>query len=90
VAEALKRAVENVGYENIDGEAVKEAMETINDFRPPGQRTGYTWTPTDHQGVHTSRWYQWTEEGLHEPITGWDPYPELPMDQRTQDWWMQD
>ena len=89
-AEALKRAVENVGYENVDGEAVKEAMETINDFRPPGQRTGYTWTPTDHQGVHTSRWYQWTEEGLHEPITDWMRFPTLPMDQRTQAFWMQD
>lgn len=90
LAEALKKAVESVGYGNIDGEAMREALETINDFKPTGSHIGYTWTPTDHQGIHDNRWYQWTEEGMQEPITGWYPYPTLPMDQRSQAFWMQD
>ena len=90
VAEALKKAVENVGYENLDSETMKEAMETINDFRPAGMRTGYTWTPTDHQGLHAARWYEWSAEGIHEPITDWITFPPLPPEQRIQDWWMQE
>ena len=90
VAEAMKKAVESVGYENIDGEAAKDALESIKDFRPPGSHIGYTWTPNDHQGIHATRWYQWLEEGTKEPITDWITHPPLPPEQRTQDFWMQD
>jgi len=90
VAEALKRTVETVEYDNIDREAMKEAMETINDFKPAGMRIGFTWTPTDHQGIHDIRWYQWSKEGISVPITDWIAFPSLPMEQRTQDWWLQD
>ena len=89
LAEALKRAVESVGYENIDGKTVKEAMETINDFRPAGMRIGYTWTPIDHQGIRNTRWYEWTDEILI-PITDWITHPSLPEEQQTADWWSQD
>lgn len=36
IPEAIRRATENVGYENLDGPAVKEALETIEDFDPYG------------------------------------------------------
>ena len=89
VAEATERAIKKVGYENLDGDAMKEAMETIRDF-DPGIGIGYTWTPTDHTGMPGNRWYEWTEEGLVVPVGDWYIYDPLPEEQRTQAWWMAD
>ena len=87
LAEAMKRAVENVGYDNLNGEAMKEAMETINDFEPMGFGTGWTWTPTDHHGMRAVKWYTWTKEGIIVPVTDWIYSDPLPEDQRTNSWW---
>ena len=87
--EALERAVEKVGYENLDGDAMKEAMETIRDF-DPGIDFGYTWTPSEHTGMPGIRWYEWTEEGLLVPVGDWDIYEPLPQEQRTLKWWLTD
>jgi branched-chain amino acid transport system substrate-binding protein len=88
-AEAIKRAIEKVGHENLSGDAMKEAMETIRDL-DPGTGIGYTWTPTDHQGLPGVRWYAWTEQGTLTPVMGWDVFDPLPEEQRTNAWWMQD
>jgi len=89
-AEALNRAVDTVGYDNLNGEAVKEALETLRDFKPAGMRIGYTYTTTDHQGINHMGWYQWLKDGIRVPITGWIPIPTLAPEQRTQAYWLQD
>jgi len=89
VAKGLEMAVENVGYENLTGDAVKQSLETIKDYDPMEMGMGYTWTPTDHQGLHGCRWYQWTKDGLLTPITDWDILPPIPEGQRTDAYWMQ-
>jgi branched-chain amino acid transport system substrate-binding protein len=89
LAEALERAITQVGYDNLDGSAMKEAMETIRDFKPEGTDVAFTWTPTDHQGLPTAVWYEWTEEGIQVPISerfGCDPLPE---EMRTEAWWLE-
>ena len=89
VAEALEKAISEVGYESIDGDAMKEAMETIRDF-DPGIGMGYTWTPTDHQGLQGHRWYMWTEEGTLVPVSDWYTFPPLPEEQKNLAWWLKD
>ena len=87
VAEAMERAIDKVGYENLDGDAMKTAMETIRDF-DPGIGTGYTWTPTDHQGIRGHNWYEWTGEGILTPISDWVIFDPLPEEQRILAWWL--
>jgi hypothetical protein len=55
-----------------------------------GLGTTYTWSPTDHQGLHSIRWYEWTSEGVQVSISDWDILPDLPQEQRTEAWWLQD
>jgi branched-chain amino acid transport system substrate-binding protein len=85
--EFLERAVKNVGYGNLDGPAVKQAMETIKDFSPMGMGT-YTWTPTDHQGLHAVKYYHWTKEGTMESHSDWMPGLELTDEQKDDEWWL--
>jgi hypothetical protein len=89
VAEGVDRAVKKAGYEKLTGGDVQQAFETIKDYDPLSMGMGYTWTPTDHQGLHGCRWYQWTKEGTLVPLTGWDVFPPLSPEQRTDAWWMQ-
>jgi branched-chain amino acid transport system substrate-binding protein len=49
--EAIRRAIEKVGYENLDARAVKEALETIEDFDPYGFGPKITYTnPEERRG----------------------------------------
>jgi len=57
IAEALERAINTSGFDQLNGETMKMAMETIKDY-DPGIGTTYAWTPNDHQGVNGIRWYQ--------------------------------
>jgi branched-chain amino acid transport system substrate-binding protein len=57
ICEAVKRAVEKVGYENIDGVAVKEALDTLKDFDCDGLRT-ITYTPESHKGYDKAAIYE--------------------------------
>lgn len=55
--EALKRAVDQVGYENVNGVAVKTALESMKDFDVDGL-TKITWGPEDRRGVTNYALYQ--------------------------------
>jgi hypothetical protein len=89
VAEALRTAIEHVGYENLTGEAMKASLEEMNDFDPMEMGIGYTWTPTDHQGLHGVRWYIWTQDGIMAPTSDWYIFEPLPDEQRSDSWWIQ-
>ena len=89
LAEALDRAIKKVGYEKLTRDAMKDAMETIKDVDPMGMGMGYTWTPTDHQGLHGCRMYRWTEQGTLAPVTDWLRFPPLSAEQQTDVWWLQ-
>jgi branched-chain amino acid transport system substrate-binding protein len=88
VAEGVRRAVDEAGYENLDGDAVRGALETIKDYDPMEMGLGYSWTPTDHQGLHGCRWYRWTKDGTLVPVGDWDNWEPLPEEQRTDSWWL--
>jgi branched-chain amino acid transport system substrate-binding protein len=46
--QALRIALKNVGYENLDGTAVRDAFEQITDFDPWGLTAPISFTPTCH------------------------------------------
>ena len=57
ICEAIRRAVEKVGYENVDGRAVKEALDSMKDFDVYGLTT-ISYTPEDHRGADRGAVYQ--------------------------------
>jgi branched-chain amino acid transport system substrate-binding protein len=73
--EAIKRAIEEVGYENLDGRAIKEALDSIKDFDAHGIRK-ITYTPEDHRGSAAIRMYQ-VQGGEVVPVTDWREAPML-------------
>jgi branched-chain amino acid transport system substrate-binding protein len=90
MAEALKRATQQVGYENINGEAVKAAIETMTGVDPMKWGAPYTWTATDHQGTPGCLWYKWSDGGSMERISEWINYEPLPEEWRVNAWWLTD
>ena len=88
--EAMGMVIDNVGYENLDGEAVKEVWETIRDFEPMGSGIRYTWTPNDHRGIQGIMWHQWTKEGTIEKVQDWFIPGPMPEEQRTDKFWLTD
>ena len=73
--EALKRAVEEVGYENVDGVAVKRALDTIKDFDPYGVGP-VTYTQDDHRGSNQVMVAQ-VQDGQVVYVTDWQDAPML-------------
>ncbi len=79
VCEAIKRAIENVGYENLDGTAIKEAMDSIKDFDVYGLAT-VNYKPDDHRGVTKLAIYQ-VRDGKIVRVTDWREAPVLPTEE---------
>jgi len=73
VCEAIRRAIENVGYENLDGAAVKEALDSIKDFDVYGLAT-VTYEPDDHRGVTKVAIHR-IENGKMVRVTDWQEVP---------------
>jgi branched-chain amino acid transport system substrate-binding protein len=67
--EAVKRAIEEVGYENLDGRAVKMTLDSIKDFDFYGIKQ-ITYTPEDHRGWNRARVYQ-VQDGEVIPVSDW-------------------
>ena len=77
IPEAIRIAIENVGYENLDGPSVKDALETIEDFDPYGfgPKIDYA-NPEERRGSSWIRIYQ-VENGDPVPKTEWREAPML-------------
>ncbi len=73
--EGIRIAIDNVGYENLDGRAVKEGLESIKDFDPLGIKK-LTYTPQDHRGSAEVKIYQ-VKGGEVVPVTDWLQAPML-------------
>ena len=90
VAEALERAIKEVGYENLNGEAMKAAWETIEDFEPLDSGMRYTWTPNDRRGILGCMWHQWTAEGTIELVHDWFIFGPMREDWKNDKFWLTD
>jgi len=55
--EAVRRAVVERGYENLDGSAIKEAFDSIKDFDVYGL-VNISYTTEDHRGSDKVAMYQ--------------------------------
>jgi len=73
--EALRRAVEEVGFENVDGIAVKRALDNIKDFDPYGIGP-VTYTQEDHRGSSRVMVAQ-VQNGQVVYLTDWRDAPML-------------
>ncbi|MCK4722514.1 MAG: hypothetical protein KAT75_04380, partial [Dehalococcoidia bacterium] len=74
--EGVKRAVEAVGYENIDGEAMKTAYESLTGLDLSQGIVGpCTYSPTNRQGADVTKIYQ-VQNGKNVDISGWRTVPD--------------
>lgn len=87
--EGLRRAVENVGYENLTPTALKEALETFRDFDTMGLLGPITYTLDDHTGAKASRvvYHQSATYPYFRAMSDWIPIPKWVGEQRTTDFW---
>jgi branched-chain amino acid transport system substrate-binding protein len=68
--EAIRIAIEQVGYENLDGPAVKEATYSIKDFDPHDIGRPVTYTREDNRGSPRVRIYE-IQGGRVVPASDW-------------------
>jgi len=73
--EAVKRAVENEGYENLSGPVLKEALDSLTDFDFYGIKK-LSYSPQDHRGTNTARIYV-VQKGRPVPASDWLVTPML-------------
>jgi branched-chain amino acid transport system substrate-binding protein len=76
LVKAISTAIDNVGYENLDGRAMKEAIYSIKDWDPYGIGRPYTYTPDDNRGKPLLRMYE-VQGGDVVPVTDWRDAPML-------------
>jgi ABC-type branched-subunit amino acid transport system substrate-binding protein len=75
LCEAIKRALEEVGYENLDGPAVKRALESMKDFDVDGM-TKITFGPEIRRGSRSCALYQ-VQNGKIVRVSDWHEVPIL-------------
>lgn len=73
-ADAISRAVDEVGWEKLDGKAVKAQVEKLRDFAPLGI-TYWTFTPT--RRTPSKAYIGMMKDGKIQPVTGWRECPDL-------------
>jgi ABC-type branched-subunit amino acid transport system substrate-binding protein len=75
MCEAVRRAVEEVGYENLDGVAIKEALDDMNEFDVDGM-VKVSFGPEDRRGTQRYAVYQ-VKDGKVIRLTDWKEVPIL-------------
>jgi branched-chain amino acid transport system substrate-binding protein len=77
IPDAIKMAIEKVGYENLDGYAVREALDTFKDYDPYGYGTPLDYTdPENHRGSPWTRIYE-IQGGKQVGVSDWLEAPIL-------------
>ncbi|MFC1993921.1 ABC transporter substrate-binding protein [Chloroflexota bacterium] len=75
VEEAIKRTLDAVGYENLNGATIKEyGFDTMKDFDAMGIGAPITYTSDDHRGLQHMRIYQW-QSGEVVLVQDWTKQP---------------
>jgi branched-chain amino acid transport system substrate-binding protein len=75
--EAIKQAVDNVGYENVDGAAIKEALDNMEDFDVHGLASiTYKDRPFDHRGITQAAVHQ-VQDGKIVRLSDWQELAKL-------------
>jgi len=78
ICEGIRRAVDTVGYENINGPAVKAAFDGMKDYDTYGI-VNITYTPEDHRGSDMVAVYQ-VKDGKIVRVSDWRHAPMLVPD----------
>lgn len=74
--EGAKRALKAVGYDKLDGEAMKAAYESLTGLDLGQGLVGpCTYSPTNRQGSDVTRFYQ-VQKGKEVAISGWVKVPD--------------
>jgi len=73
VCEAIRRAIDNAGYENLDGPAIKEALDGMKDFDVYGLAS-VTYKSDDYRGVTKMAVYE-VRDGEIVRVSDWREAP---------------
>jgi len=88
-SEALRRAVEKYGVDNLNGPNIKASFETLKDFDVGGLSAPITYTKGDHQGNHGLRWAR-CENNQMVPVGQFVTGAPLSDEERDYKYWLKD
>ena len=87
-SEALRRAIRTYGADNLTGDNIRMAWETIENWDPQGLTGLVTYSHWDHQGNHSLRLARLMEGGKITPITDFIVGSLLTPEQRYIEYWL--
>jgi ABC-type branched-subunit amino acid transport system substrate-binding protein len=73
ILEAYKRAIQKVGWEKLNSDALSEALESLKDFDAWTAPTTYAPKRHSHNKVRLIQW----QKGKLVPVTGWTEAPNM-------------
>lgn len=73
--EAIERAIDEVGFDNLDGEAVYQQLQTLKGYKPLGGLAIFDYGP-NVRSTRTARIVQ-AKGGTFVPLTNWMQAPDL-------------
>ena len=86
MAEAMGRAIDEVGYENLTGDDIRTAFETIEDWDPMGLMSPLTFGPDRHVGSSAVRMVE-IVDGAWVSASDWIEVDELTTQEMTLSYW---
>gem|GEM_PF-5374146 len=86
VAEAIERAIEEVGYENLTGDDIKASLEGIKDWDPMGLMSPLTFGPDRHVGATAVRMVQ-IQDGQWTSASDWIEVEDLTAEESNLEYW---
>ena len=72
---AIEKGIDEVGYDEFDGEAAYKAIQTITGTPSDGVSGPCAYSPTSRKGTAMVRFYR-VQSGKTNPITDWVPAPD--------------
>jgi len=91
IGEALRRTIERVGYENLDGEQIKITLETTGPF-VTGMEAGappFEFSPSNHVGMTALRLME-IRDGDVVSVTEYIKFPPLTDEEKDWEYWAGD
>jgi len=86
----LKRGIKKYGSpKNMNGEKMREMLETLKDYNPLGISGPITYSRVDHQGATSLRIVECKDNKLV-PVSGFIPAAPMTPEERDGKYWLTD
>ncbi len=87
IAEGMRMALEKVGFENLDGAAINDALSQLKGYNCLGLTPDINLSPTEHRGYEYTRLVRILPGAKYEPVTDFIPVPPLTPEEKTGEYY---